>query len=162
MKSQSLKLNINLGLLLSGLSSMFSGILIQVEYHFGNHFGMTVNKTVFGLSYSGWSTIHKISIVVFSLFVIYHVYQHLKWYKTIIAKRLFAKNQQVLIFSILFVMVAITGLIPWFTDLLNGDEMQRKAIIEIHDKIALILAIYLVFHVIKRLKWFLNAFKQYE
>jgi hypothetical protein len=80
---------------------------------------------------------------------------HWKWYKTVIKKRLVAKNIQVLTLSMLFVLVAITGFIPWFIDLLKGDEILRKAFIEIHDKFAIILSVYLILHVIKRLKWFL-------
>jgi hypothetical protein len=92
--------------------------------------------------------------------MIYHVYSHWKWYKGVITKKLIAKNQQVLILSFLFVVVAITGLTPWFINLLNGDEMQRKIFIEIHDKITLILAIYLILHIIKRLKWFFTVFEK--
>lgn len=133
-------------------------MLIQIKYHMGNHGNIPINGFVLGLNYHNWSVVHKISIVVLSLFAIYHIYQHWKWYKLVIKKRLFAKNQQVLIFSLLFVLVAITGLIPWFIDLLKEDEMQRKAFIEIHDKLAIILAIYLILHVIRRMKWFFTTF----
>lgn len=149
---------VNLGLFVFGIASAFSGMLIQVKYHMGNHGNIAINDSVFGINYHGWSVVHKISIVVLSLLMIYHIYQHWKWYKIIITKRLFAKNQQVLIFSLLFVLVAITGLTPWFIDLLKGDEMQRKAFIEIHDKLAIILAVYLTLHVIRRMNWFLTTF----
>lgn len=146
---------INLGLLILGIATVFSGMLIQVKYHMGNHGNIAINDFVIGINYQGWSAIHKISIVALSLLMICHVYLHWKWYKVVITKKLISKNQQVLILSLLFVVVAITGLTPWFIDLLNGDEMQRKVFIEIHDKLALILAIYLILHIIKRLRWFL-------
>ncbi len=149
---------VNLGLFVFGIASAFSGMLIQVKYHMGNHGNIAINDSVFGINYHGWSVVHKISIVVLSLLMIYHIYQHWKWYKIIITKRLFAKNQQVLIFSLLFVLVAITGLTPWFIDLLKGDEMQRKTFIEIHDKLAIILTIYLILHIIRRMKWFFTTF----
>ncbi len=151
---------INLGLLVFGIITAFSGMLIQIKYHMGNHGNISINDIVFGINYYGWSVVHKISIVVLSLFAIYHIYQHWKWYKVVLAKRLFAKNQQVLIFSFLFVLVAITGLTPWFIDLLKGDEMQRKSIIEIHDKLAILLTIYLILHIIRRMKWFFTAFEK--
>ena len=151
---------INLGLFIFGLTSMFSGILIQVKYHMGNHGNIAINDYVFGVNYHNWSVIHKISIVVFSLLMIYHVYQHWKWYKIAITKKLISKNQQVLILSLLFVLVAITGLTPWFIDLLNGDEMIRKVFIELHDKLAIILSVYLILHIIKRLKWFFTIFEK--
>lgn len=133
-------------------------MLIQVKYHIGNHGNIAINDFVFGINYNGWSVVHKISIVVLSLLMIYHIYQHWKWYRVVITKRLFAKNQQVLIFSLLFFLVAITGLTPWFIDLIKSDELQRKTFIEIHDKIAIILTIYLVLHIIKRLKWYITTF----
>lgn len=151
---------VNLGLFVFGIGSAFSGMLIQVKYHMGNHGNIAINDSVFGINYHGWTVVHKISIVLLSLFMIYHVYQHWKWYKVVVTKRLFAKNQQVLIFSFLFVVVAVTGLTPWFIDLLKGDEIQRKAFIEIHDKIAIILTIYLILHIIKRMKWFLTTYEK--
>lgn len=151
---------INLGLVLFGITTIFSGMLIQVKYHMGNHGNIAINDFVTGINYAGWSVIHKISIVALSLLMICHVYLHWKWYKAVITKKLISKNQQVLILSFLFVLVAITGLIPWFISLLKGDEMQRKIFIEIHDKIALILAGYLILHIIKRLRWFFTNFEK--
>lgn len=149
---------VNLGLFIFGIITAFSGMLIQIKYHMGNHGNIAINDFVLGLNYHDWSVVHKISIVLLSLFAIYHIYQHRKWYKVVISKRLFAKNQQVLIFSLLFVLLAITGLTPWFIDLLKGDEMQRKVFIEIHDKLAIILVVYLMLHIIRRMKWFFTTF----
>lgn len=145
---------INLGLLIFGTASSFSGMLIQIKYHLGNHESIDINEFAFGINYQGWTVIHKFSIVVLSLLMIYHIYRHWKWYKGVITKGLIAKNQQVLIFSLLFIVVAATGLTSWFIDLLIGDQIQRKEFIEIHDKIAIIFSIYLVLHIIKRFKWF--------
>ncbi len=149
---------INLGLIIFGIATVFSGMLIQVEYHMGNHGNIAIKDYVLGINYQGWSAIHKISIVVLTALMIYHVYQHWNWYKVVITKKLITKNQQVLILSLLFVLVAITGLTPWLIDLLKGGEIQRKIFIEIHDKLAIILSVYLVIHIIKRLKWFFTTF----
>ena len=53
---------INLGLFIFGLTSMFSGILIQVKYHMGNHGNIAINDYVFGVNYHNWSVIHKMHI----------------------------------------------------------------------------------------------------
>jgi hypothetical protein len=151
---------INLGLIIFGITTIFSGILIQVKYHMGNHGNIATNDFVIGINYQGWSLVHKISIVALSLLMICHVYLHWKWYKIVITKNLISKNKQVLILSFIFVVVAITGLTPWFIDLLNGGEMQRKIFIEIHDKLALILTIYLILHIIRRLRWFFTTFEK--
>ncbi|MFH1049419.1 MAG: DUF4405 domain-containing protein [bacterium] len=151
---------INTGLFISGLVSVFSGLLIQVKYHMGNHGKITVNDQLFGISYPSWSAIHKISIVILSLLIIVHISRHWKWYKLVIKKMLIAKNLKVLILSVIFILVAVTGLIPWFIDLMNGDEVQRKAFIEIHDKLAIILSVLLILHVNKRIEWFFITFEK--
>lgn len=154
------RFTINLGLIIFGITTIFSGLLIQVKYHMGNHGNIAINDFVIGINYPGWSVIHKISIVALSLLMICHFYLHWKWYKAVIKKKLISRNQQVLMLSFLFVIVAITGLTPWFIGLLNGNEVTRIIFIEIHDKLALILAIYLILHIIKRLRWFLTTFEK--
>jgi hypothetical protein len=149
-----LNLTVNLGLLLGGFLMVFSGLLIQVEYHIGSQGYIDTNKMVFGLDYSTWSDIHIFSAIFVSIFMVFHFLKHWKWYKAIINKKLFAKNKQELILTLVFIMVAITGLIPLIIKLSNGDEAIRKTFIEIHDKITLILFVYLVLHVGKRLKWY--------
>lgn len=151
---------INSGLLVFGIATVFSGMLIQVNYHIGNHGIIAINGFVFGINYYGWSAIHKISIVALSLLMICHFYLHRKWYKIVITKKLVLKNQQVLVLSFLFIAVAITGFTPWFMDLLNGDGIRRKIFIEIHDKLTLVLLIYLVLHIIKRFRWFLLSLRK--
>ena len=68
------------------------------------------------------------------------------------------KNSQVITLSLLFLMVAVTGLLPWSIDLSGGTTILRLLFIEIHDKLALVLVIYLVLHVIKRYKWFMITY----
>lgn len=151
---------INLGLLVSGLTTAFSGLLIQIKYHMGNHGEIAQNATAFGFDYPTWSAIHKISIVLILLFMIYHVVQHWNWYFYVISKKHISKNQQVLVLSLLFSLVAITGLTPWFIDLFNGNEMSRKIFIEVHDKLSIFLTVYLILHLVKRFKWFFITFEK--
>ena len=115
---------------------------------------------VFGLEYSNWSSFHKFSIVLLFILVVFHISLHWKWYKTVFAKRLLNKNRQVITLSIIFLLVAITGFIPWIIDLIYVNDLNRKAFIEVHDKIAIILSIYFILHIIKRLKWFVTAIEK--
>lgn len=158
MKKDIIKIADNLGLLVFGIATVFSGMLIQIKYHMGHHGDIAMNDQVLGINYPGWSAIHKISIIVLTLLMIYHVYQHWNWYKAVFRKKLIAKNQQVLVLSLLFILVAFTGITPWLIDLLNGNEIYRKVFIEIHDKLTLILAIYLILHIIRRMRWFFSVF----
>lgn len=144
---------VNISLLIFGITTMFSGMLIQVKYHIGNHGNIAIADSVLGISYPSWSSIHKVSILLLSLMVILHIYHHRKWYKVMIIKKPNFKSQQILIMSSLFILVAVTGLIPWFIYLQEGNEIQRKIFIEIHDKLALILTVYLMLHIIKKFRY---------
>jgi len=166
---------INNLLLVVGLVMMFTGLVLQIGFHMGGHQVDTngfqsqsipyeqlrvidTTKIVFGFNYHDWSTIHKVVIVLFSLLMIHHAYVHWKWYKGVITKHLIGKNRQVIFLSMLFLLVAVTGLVPWFIDLSGGPGTLRMHFIEIHDKITLILIVFLILHIIKRLKWFSSAF----
>lgn len=159
MRKTVLKFLVNTGLLLWGSVMAFSGLLLQIQYHIGNHGDINHSDTILGIDYLGWSLVHKISASVFFIFMISHIILHRKWYKAVLKKKLFAKNRQVLTLSAVFVLVAISGYIPWLIMFINGATPIRKTFIEIHDKIALILVVYLALHISKRLKWFINAFK---
>lgn len=172
------KFLINNLLLLLGVVMIFSGLTLQLGFHIGDHGNKLVaqslestqaipyeqireidtSKIVCGFNYPDWSAIHKYAIVFFSLLMVYHLYAHWKWYKGVIAKRLMGKNIQVITLSILFLLVAITGLVPWFIDLLGSTNILRMAFIEIHDKLALVLVVYLILHMIKRFNWYGNTY----
>jgi len=150
---------VNFGLLFSGFLLVFSGLLIQTEYHMAGHGVIDKSKSVWGLVYSVWSGIHTIAAILVSGWMVFHIIQHWNWYKAVFKKQLFSRNRQVITLSLVFPVVAVSGFIPWFINLNNGNETMRKTIIEIHDKIALILFVYLIFHVVKRFKWYLSYVK---
>lgn len=149
----------DLSLFSGGSIMVFSGLSIQAAYHME---GLPPAERVLGMVYSNWSDIHIFSSVSVAVIMIFHIIQHWKWYKIVVKKRLFSKNQQVLMLTLIFLIVAIIGLIPWMIDINHGDQNLRKAIIEVHDKIAIVLFIYLILHVVKRFKWYLIAFKRLQ
>jgi hypothetical protein len=120
-----------------------------------------MHKTVGGLTYSEWSLTHKVVIVIFSLLMIYHIHNHWKWYKGVVSKQLIGKHLQVFILTTLFLLVAITGLVPWFADLMGSSGVVRFHLIEVHDKLAIFLFVFLVLHAVKRAKWYSGAFKNW-
>jgi len=165
---------INNLLLISGFVMIFSGFTLQFGFHmtgekvvlhelqsesiqYKHLREIDESRIVCGFNYSVWSNIHKTVSILFLLLVIYHICIHWRWYKGIFKKYLIVKNSQVIILSILFIFVAATGLIPWFIDLLGISSAFRILFIEIHDKLALVLVIYLILHVLKRSKWFVTA-----
>lgn len=164
---------INILLIISGLLIIFSGLALQIGFHMGgpgeHRDGIRgiqsesmqyeqlreidSSKIVCGLNYSDWATTHKSVIVLFSLLIIYHIYIHWKWYKGVITKRLISKNKQVIILTVLFLLAAVTGFIPWLLDSLGSTSIFRMFFIEIHDKITLVLIVFFILHFIKRAKW---------
>jgi hypothetical protein len=160
MKNPSFSFKINSGLLCSGLATVLSGFFIQIHYHIGSHGGIDFNNAVLGLNHSQWLLSHKISIIAFSFYMTYHVLLHWSWFKVILRKSLIAKNKQIFILSTIFILAAITGFIPWFLTLTSNQDSVRNTFIEIHDKIGLILIVYLILHISKRLKWFKSNFRK--
>ena len=171
---------INILLLISGLAMIFSGLVMQVGFHMGDHDGQQIEaqsvlsqttpyeqlraidttKIVCGFNYTDWLVIHKFVIVFITLLMIYHVFVHWNWYKGVITKHLMGKHKLVIILTLLFLLVAVTGLVPWFIDLLDGSSVLRMLFIEIHDKATLILIVFLTLHIIKKLKWYIAAFEK--
>jgi uncharacterized protein DUF4405 len=159
MKRQSLRLIINVGLLFLSLILMLSGLTIQINYHWGNPGSIEAKEMVLGLVYSQWSDVHIMSSIFFAIFMIFHITMHWNWYKRVIKKKLFARNYQAIILSIVTIFVVLTGYIPLIINLSFGDEVTRKTFIEIHDKLALVFIVYQILHIAKRLKWYLISFR---
>ena len=171
---------INNLLLLSCIILIITGLTLQLGFHIGgdeeHNRGVDIvssqpvqyeqsrdidtSKIVNGLNYDDWSVAHKFGIVFFSLFVIYHIYSHYKWFRTVISKHLISKNIQLITLSVLILLVAITGFIPWFIDLLGSASILRLIFIEIHDKLALILVVYLILHFSRKYNWFSNTYSK--
>ena len=150
----------NLGLLLSGAAMAFSGFVIQFGYHMGHHGSIDENNLILGMYYSGWSNSHKISIVISSLFIIAHIALHREWYKTVIKKKLFARNKLAIALPFIFIVVGVTGYISWLMKLLGGSEVTRRIFVEVHDKITFVLFVCLIIHVTKSFRWFLTAIEK--
>ena len=156
-KATRLALYVNTGLLIIGIVMSFSGFVIQFKYHMGHNSGLETGNSVPDLAYYNWTSIHKTSIFLFSILMTYHIFIHLKWYKTIIIKKLFLRNKLQIILSIVFILAVITGYIPWIINLSGGSDIVRKSFIEIHDKITIFLFVLLTIHLTDRIGWYLTT-----
>jgi hypothetical protein len=148
---------VNIGLLISGLAMSHSGFVIQLKYHMGHNSGVESDNSVFEIGYNNWTNIHKTSVIIISILMTYHFLMHWKWYKTVINKKLASGNKLQMILSIVFILAAITGYIPWIIHLSGGSDISRKFLIEVHDKITLLLFVLLTIHTTNRLKWFVTT-----
>jgi hypothetical protein len=155
-----LSLITNLGLLLTGSVMALSGLIIQLNYHMGRHGTIDQTCSVFGMTYTSWSDTHLVSIVIVSFLAVIHINLHRKWYNRTIQKKLHAGNRLLITLTFVFIAVVATGYIPLFIGVSGGSEVIRKYFIEIHDKIALVLFIFLIVHIAKRFRWYIYSFKK--
>ena len=151
---------VNISLIIFACIMALSGLIIQFNYHIGHHGEIDKNIKALGLDYTNWANLHKISIVFVLTFLGFHIYKNINWFKSILKKGLKKGNKQTFWLSIIFVITAITGILPWIIDTANSDYIFRKLLIEIHDKIALILTILLLIHILQRIKRIVLSFKK--
>lgn len=100
----------NLGLLIAGMISAGTGLLLQIGYHM--HHDVAGSRLVLGLGYGDWSPLHKLSVVAATLFAAVHIGRHRSWYSSLMRNRRFARRKVTAILSILFVVTAVTGYLP--------------------------------------------------
>ncbi len=141
----------NVGLLLAGAASLFSGLLLQIGYHLHAAEG---SRRVLSLGFDDWSSLHKLSITAVTLLVAIHLLRHRSWYASLLRRRCFRRRGGTAALTLLFVVTAITGGLPWGIHAAGDGETIRRALIEVHDKLALVLGAFLVVHVSKRIHRF--------
>jgi hypothetical protein len=83
MKIKVVKPVVNLGLLLDGALMVFSGLYMQFNYHIGHHGPPDVHTPLPQTEFTVWSDIHKVTIILFSAIMAFHIIQHWKWVKTV-------------------------------------------------------------------------------
>lgn len=155
-------------LLLTGTTTIITGFVLQLGFHRGHREQLQENLmphitimpdslrephaslTIWGLDQVTWSNAHKMVIVLFLVFTTYHAIKHAKWYRNVFSGKPIRKNKQTIVLSFIFILVTLTGLLPWWMDTFEYASAMRFFLIEVHDKISLFLTIYLMLHVIKR------------
>ena len=150
--------SINILLLISSITTAFSGLTIMIHYHMGHQGDISTTDLFWGIYYGGWSTIHKTATIALSLIMAYHILLHLKWYKNVLLKKLLTKNRQVILLSVIFIVTALTGFIPWLLQSGDVSDIPQRGLIEIHDKMGIVFIVFLVLHVSKRFNWFTNTY----
>jgi hypothetical protein len=150
--------SINILLLVSSVATAFSGLTIMIHYHMGHQGDISTTYIFWGIDYVGWSAIHKTGTIVLSLIMAYHILLHWKWYKNVLLKKLLTKNRQVILLTVIFIVTALTGFFPWLLQSGDVSDTTRRGILEIHDKMGIVLIVFLVLHVSKRFNWFTNTY----
>ena len=115
---------------------------------------------VLGLNRYGWLLLHKITAVISIIGLSAHLFLHVGWLKAVLLKKLYKKSRRntkiTLWLLISAVATALTGIISWL--LAPAMVYARHSIIEIHDKIGIILIIIFVLHIVNHWKWLTCTF----
>ncbi len=156
--SNSVKTNFYLDLanIIPFIMLIYTGLLLQGEYHMH---GQPDWYRVWGLDRSGWLLLHKISAVISLTGITAHCLLHRKVI-TATVKRIFKSNSRtkvLLSFYLLLVYIpaSLTALVAWAM-FKNGDS-ARFLLLEVHDKLTLLLIILAVVHFATRLRWIVNV-----
>lgn len=152
MKKLSTHFTMNILLLLAAFTAVFSGMLMGASFH-GASLAEKMTP-VLGLNGPEWMRMHRISAALFVIFFIYHGVIHTTIINNIIKKKLFSKNIPTLIMGFFITITILTALASVIIGLTNGDDAIRHSLMAIHTKAAPISAIFMILHILKRIKWF--------
>ena len=141
------RLYANLISLVPFLALMASGLVLQVEYHL-HHVPDTA--PAFGLDRHGWLALHKTAAVISLACMAHHCAHHWRFIASVTKKKLYRKKISRAMVSyylfIIFIPTALTALVSWL--FLTGHA--RFMIVEIHDKLALLLTAVFLTHLATR------------
>lgn len=147
---------VNLTALAPFLITAFTGIIIQLYYHMHH----LPNATpVLGLGRYAWVILHKASAVVSLACIVHHCAHHWSFIVTVTKKKLYRKKFSSAMVSyylfVLFVPTALTALVSWI--FLHGHA--RFMLVELHDKLALLLAVAFTAHLATRAGWMIRTYR---
>lgn len=136
-----------------------SGLIIQIEYHIHE---LPDAYVVSGLNRSGWLLIHKISSVISFAGIVLHCIMHRKYIVTVTKKILNRKNKPKILLSyyllIIYIPASLICLFTWI--FLNHEDTLRHTLIEVHDKLTILLIIFTAVHLIQRAGWMVRTIKK--
>lgn len=93
-----------------------------------------------------WAVFHVVVSLLFLVVVIFHIITHWNWYKGVVSRGIGKKNKVTLWLSMVFIVVAVTGIA-----LLNIDGANSFLGLW-HYKIGIIASILAVVHILKRIR----------
>lgn len=121
--------------------TLYTGIKLHIAGHDVNH-----------EIWHYWAVFHTIVSLLFTLFGILHVKAHWVWYKNLKTKGIKGKSKIVLIFSFVFILVILTGVL-----LLLCIEGANSSTGLFHYKTGLITGVLGTLHMLKRSRFLLKG-----
>lgn len=138
---------------------LFSGLMIQVNYHMHR---LPDDYFVLGLTKHTWLLAHRISAAIAITGCIFHCVLHWKYIKAA-TRKFFIWKSGVKIFSsyyltIIGILTTVPVLLSWI--FLNYSDHLRSILVEIHDKLAILFMIIAFVHLISRTGWMLRTYRK--
>lgn len=146
MKSRRL---LNLGLLGTGLLSTVSGFLIQFTYHMHHGAAVRATRMVWGLGYPAWAVVHQVSSGLMLILALWHLWLNRKPLLALLKNAGRGRRQGRALF-VLFSLAVVTALVAWTAGTLFDGNLVERALVEVHDKIVIPMAILMVMHIWQR------------
>jgi len=132
---------------------VITGLVLQVEYHMH---GLPDDCCVLGLDRRTWLLFHRVWAAVLAAGIVIHCRLHEK--NIIAAMRSIRRFKPRLSLSmyVLFLMIptVLTATISWF--FFNPGDQARFALVEIHDKLALLLGVLSCIHIGRHTGWMIG------
>lgn len=144
---------VDIAMILPFIMLIATGIIMLIY-----HTGLPYKETTLGLNGYFWTDIHKVFAAISLILISIHLYLHIDWFKKLFTGKLknkFKKRNLTLV--IVFLLTAITSIIPW---LILGDTEGAKLFLGIHNKLGLLLIVFFAIHLLGYFKWLTNMTKK--
>jgi hypothetical protein len=142
-----LRRSINVSLLIAGTASLVSGFLIQATYHMGH--GTWAGRPVWGWTYPTWALFHQISSAMLLAFATWHLSLNRKPLFAILKRNHAWRRLGPILFAA-FAAAVTTALLAWIAAVASGNFFAERALVEIHDKVVILMSVLLAVHVWQR------------
>ena len=146
-------------ILFTGLA--VSGMVLQVVYHLGDH-----GSGFMGLDQKGWRSIHQILSVFSTLGIGFHLQLHGTRFLAELAKGFFIRRSLFRQASYyVFLAYGLSGILGFASWAVNNriaglhPELQHL-LVEIHDKLALVLILLFILHFKNGMGWLLRRSRE--
>ncbi len=141
---------VDIATILPFLMMLATGVLIQAAYHFGHH---PAEYQVMGIARSGWVNVHRLSSVAAIACVAFHLYLHREYIGNVLLKKLLKRGagriRENFWLLVIFMVTSLTGVVSW----LLLPAQANRILVEIHDKLGLVLIVLSLHHVAHRWGW---------
>lgn len=121
--------------------------LFMLAYHSGKPYP----EAIIGKNGNFWLSVHQVLAFISFVMIAVHLYLHFSWIKKLFSGKLKNKYRiRNLALFILFFATTLTSVLPW---LILGESDFATLLLGLHNKIGLLLIIFLIIHLYTYFGW---------